>query len=87
MCVDCGAGKLPHPPGADGGRECAGLDVGICTFMPPSTMAASYSLCVRVCAHWHFGFLLGWLRRSCVSMIYIKSVSTVIRVLGLCASR
>jgi hypothetical protein len=32
-CVDCGAGKLLHPPGGDGGREYARLDIGICTFV------------------------------------------------------
>jgi hypothetical protein len=48
-CIDCGAGKLPHPPGSAGGQDCARLDIGICSFVPPSTMAALSSLCV--CVH------------------------------------
>jgi hypothetical protein len=60
-CVECGAGKFPSPPGADGGWECARLDIGICAFVPPSIIAASSSLCVCV-------NVSVWECRSCVCM-------------------
>ena len=50
------------------------------------TGAASFSATEKSKENWHFGFPLGWLCRSCVSMIYIKSVSTAICVLRLCHS-